>query len=354
MPARPRRFPYVQALRAIAALAVAFDHVAHDLLAASVGRVGAGLALLAACWNAMPWKAGVDVFFVISGFVIAHASTPLFGTRGGARRFLGRRLARIVPLYWAATTLFLAILALAPGAVHGALGGAGYVVRSYLFIPARRPDGLVEPVFGLGWTLDFEMLFYVVLAPFVRLPRGAAVAGVTLALALLVAAGRAGLVGGVALGTSANPIVFEFCAGMGLALLVGRVAVPAAARAVLAVAAVVVLALVPAGWPRPLAWGIPAVMLVAAATLGRDGGRHGAFERALERGGDASYALYLAHPFVMRPATLVWRHLAGVAAAAALPVALAELAVAQVAALLVHRFVERPLTRALRHRARIR
>ena len=344
---KPRRFPYVQALRAAAAMSVAFDHVAHDLLAATPVRGRAGVALLAACWHAMPWQAGVDIFFVVSGFVIVHATTPLFGTPRGPARFLFRRVARIVPLYWLATTLFLGVLLLLPGAVHGAVGGAGYVARSYLFIPARRPDGLVEPVFGLGWTLDFEMLFYVVLTPFVRLRRWRAVAGATLVLAALVEAGQAGLLPGTALGTWASPIVLEFCAGQGIALLVGRVHLSRAWRAVLVGAAIAGLALAPPGWPRPLAWGLPATGLVAAATLGRPT-RHGAFERMLERWGDASYALYLVHPFVMRPATMLWRHLARGGDAAALPLTAATLLAAQAAALLAHRRIERPLTQHIR------
>ena len=334
-------------------MSVAFDHVAHDLLAATPARWSAGIRLLAACWHAMPWQAGVDIFFVISGFVIAHATVPLFGTRGGPGRFLFRRVVRIVPLYWLATTLFLFVLLLLPGAIHGAVGGAGYVARSYVFIPARRPDGLVEPVFGLGWTLDFEMLFYVVLTPFVRLSRGAAVAGATLVLAALVAAGQAGLLRSVALGTWASPIVLEFCAGLGIALLVGRVRLGRASRAALVCAALAWFALAPPDWPRPLAWGLPAAGLVAAATLGRESAhgmseRRGAFERMLERWGDASYALYLVHPFVMRPATMLWRRVARGGDLAAFPMTLATLLAAQAAALLVHRRIERPLTRRLR------
>ncbi len=328
-------------------MAVAFDHVAHDLLAATPPRANARLRILGACWHAMPWQAGVDIFFVISGFVIAHATGPLFGTRTGPPRFLRRRLVRVVPLYWLTTTLFLAALLLLPGAINGTIGGAAYVAKSYLFIPARRPDGLVEPVFGLGWTLDFEMLFYVVLTPFVRLPRGVAVAGATLVLAALVAAGHAGVLRGAALGTWASPIVLEFCAGMGIALLVDRVGLARPVRAALVCAAIAGFAFAPVSLPRPLAWGVPAAGLVAAATLGRQR-PHGAFERMLERWGDASYALYLVHPFVMRPATLVWRHIARPGDAASLAFALAELVAAQLAALVLHRRIERPVTRALR------
>jgi exopolysaccharide production protein ExoZ len=313
--------------------------------------------VLAALWSALPWWAGVDVFFVISGFVIVHASAPLFGTPGGPARFLGRRLGRVVPLYWAATTLFLLVSHAAPGAVHGADGGPGYVLRSYLFIPARRPDGLVEPVFGLGWTLDFEMLFYVVLAPLLRLPRALAVAAATGLLGGLVAAGAAGLVGGVVWGTWASPIVGEFCAGMLVALGAERARLGRPARAALVVLAVAILAAAPAAWPRPLAAGGPAVLLLLAAISGGGASAHPGFERVGlervgERWGDASYALYLSHPFVMRPATLVWRHLwphlGRGGDAASLLCAAVELAAAQAVALLLHRRVERPLARRIR------
>ena len=52
-------------------------------------------------------SAGVDLFFVISGFIMVYAFERLFGQPGGTRIFLLRRLARIVPMYWAATTVFL-------------------------------------------------------------------------------------------------------------------------------------------------------------------------------------------------------------------------------------------------------
>ena len=104
-PPHRRLFPWVQALRAIAALAVAFEHNAMEVILG--GRDTNGL--LAAVYHVMPWSSGVDIFFVISGFVIVHASADLFAKPGGGGRFLHRRLTRIVPLYWLLTTLFLAM-----------------------------------------------------------------------------------------------------------------------------------------------------------------------------------------------------------------------------------------------------
>ncbi len=83
----------VQILRAVAALMVVWHHGRHEigLLAAR----GAGAAL--APETLLPWWAGVDLFFVISGFVIVHASRSLAGAPGGRGRFLAHRIARVVP-----------------------------------------------------------------------------------------------------------------------------------------------------------------------------------------------------------------------------------------------------------------
>lgn len=335
-----RRFGLVQGLRALAAGAVAFDHVAHDLVAAMPGA-----ALLAVLWHAMPWRAGVDVFFVISGFVIVHASGPLFGRRSGPARFLGRRLTRIVPLYWAATTLVLATLSLDRTLLHGSVGGIGYVVRSYLFIPAARPDGLVQPVLGLGWTLDFEMLFYVCFAPCVWLGRAGAVAAICAGFGCLVAAGRLGLLSGTAPTTWADPIVLEFCAGTLLALAADRVRLGRAVRAALVAVALAALAAAPDGVARVVGFGGPAVLLVAAATLKRPSRND---DRALlQRLGDASYATYLLHPFVMRPASVLLAH-AGRHRPPALLAAALVLVLVQAVAIAVHERLERPLLERLR------
>ena len=93
MTPRPKLFPWVQGLRAIAAFAVAFVHVANDAITA--GRDPRGW--IAAVSHTMPWGSGIDIFFVISGFIIVHASANLFAQPGGATRFLRRRLTRIVP-----------------------------------------------------------------------------------------------------------------------------------------------------------------------------------------------------------------------------------------------------------------
>ena len=340
--APPRRFPLVQALRALAAFSVALSHILYDALS-QAPHAGPVKAL----YKAMPWDAGVDIFFVISGFVIVHSSAGLFATQRGGRAFAVRRLARIVPLYWLMTSLFLAEMMTDPGAINGAIGGAAFILKSYFFIPCARPDGLVQPVLGPGWTLNYEMFFYMLFIPCIVFRRNRAVAAATALLAMFVLAGQFGLLHGVVLRTWSNPIILEFCAGMLLALLPGKFTLHAGFRAAVVIGALSLLHLQP-HWPRIFADGVPAASLVFAAITGKPAFSLPRLETWLVRLGDASYALYLAHPFVMRAGALLWQHLhrpGGVYAYIA-----CCLVAAQIAALVIHKFFERPATRWLRSR----
>lgn len=339
----------IQILRGVAALAVATQHALHDAgtLEARLGRPFLGL-------ERLPWNAGVDVFFVISGLIMVYASRELAGTPGASREFLGRRLARIVPLYWAATSVYLAIALVAPALLNREFVDPWYVLASYLFIPAARPDGLVQPFYPLGWTLNFEMLFYALFAAAVALPLRAASALVLALLAALVAAGAwlAPLPQPLAFWTDA--IVLEFAAGVALGLLRSEgVRLPAWACGVLAGAGLLGFGLVGDGLlpelPRAAGYGGPAALLVAAAALGPSAERRGGplvrFGAAV---GDASYALYLLHPFAIRLVReAFWRTgLAAVSGPA--PFVLTALAASILGAFVVFRFVERPLTRRAR------
>ena len=99
---------------------------------------------------------GVDLFFVISGFIMVYSSEDLFGARGAWRTFLTRRLVRIVPLYWLTTAITIPLMSLTVD-WQSLLG-------SYFFIPYRAPSNAIVPLHGVGWTLNLEMFFYVIFA----------------------------------------------------------------------------------------------------------------------------------------------------------------------------------------------
>jgi exopolysaccharide production protein ExoZ len=359
---RPVTFVGVQILRALAALMVVWHHARHeaDLLA---GR-GAWAALEPD--TLLPWWGGVDLFFVISGFVIVHASGRLYGAPGGRARFLAHRIARVVPLYWLVSLVFLLVALARPdllGEAASLIREPGALLASFLFWPASRPDGTVQPLYGLGWTLNYEAFFYVLFATGLGFGRRGAVAWLILALSLLVAlaAGLPGLP--VPIRFWADPIVLEFAAGAGLALAYRDGFRPGprirTGLALLGGLGLILSARILAGldgadgFVRPLLVGVPAALLVAAA-LGpeRDAAqvaRLPAPVRGLTALGDASYALYLVHPFALR---LVREGLLRTGLAPALQPwggMILMLLASAAAALIVHRFVERPLTVRVRN-----
>ncbi|RYE35250.1 MAG: acyltransferase [Hyphomicrobiales bacterium] len=337
----------MQVLRALAAFMVAIHHVQPD---AAVVAAHAGLSFTRS--DLLPWMAGVDIFFVVSGFIMVHASQDLFGRDGAAGLFLKRRLARIVPLYWTVTTVFLLVGLAVPAMLNSGVPSLQQIIGSYMFWPVFSTQGLVQPVYSLGWTLNYEMLFYALFAAGLMLPPRWTLPATALLLALLV--GTESLHGPLPLpfGFWGQPIVLEFAAGMGIAVLrqkglrlhgALRIAVALAGASLLVAAAHVPGA--DGAWSSVLWRGGGAVFLMLAAGCGREGIVPPWPVKALAAVGDASYALYLVHPFVIRGMREVVLRLG--LQSPALYIALA-LAGSVVAALLLHRFFEKPATRLAR------
>lgn len=341
----------LQALRALAAAMVLAGHA----IAEAEHYTGIPLAA-----GALPWTRGVDLFFVASGLLIAVSTRDLWAAPGGAGTFLVRRAIRVVPPYWLFTTLMLAVLVTAPGAAKDTTLDAGQAVSSYLFLPYARADGRIAPILSLGWTLNYEILFYGIVALALPLRRGPGLAAVVGALAALVAIGLLVRPEGTVARTWTNPIILEFAGGLLLAeaqAAWGRRIAPSLGRGALAVgvglALLVALDRVP-GLPRVVAAGLPAALVVAGPALWWRGAADARVPGALVALGDASFALYLSHRFVLRLATILLLPVlpAGVAGAWTYVAVVAVAALA--ASLIVHRAIERPMLAALRRRTRTR
>ncbi|WP_419829630.1 acyltransferase family protein [Methylobacterium sp.] len=348
----------IQILRAAAALMVVWHHARHE--SGMMAARGAGPTLDPG--TLLPWWGGVDLFFVISGFVIVHASGRLFGAPGGRARFLAHRVARVVPLYWLVSLIVLALAIARPdwlGEAAALVREPGTILAGFLFWPAARPDGTIQPLYGLGWTLNYEVFFYGLFALGLGFGRRGAVAWLALALVLLVSVGALVPALPVPVRFWANPIVLEFLVGAGLALAHREGLRPGSGvRLGLGVMGLLGLALAARllgddgsadGVLRPLLVGLPSALLVTAA-LGpaRDAAQVAALP-ALTRGlvilGNASYALYLVHPFALRLGREALLRLGLVPVLHPWGSVVVMLAGSVAAALLVHRFVERPLSR---------
>ena len=332
-PPGPRFCCQSRVLRALAALAV----VAYHALQWRGGGFDVG-------------RAGVDVFFVISGFIMWHVTSRVGTLRRGA--FLWRRFTRVAPLYWLAT--LGAPSRRRPGLACIPARGAARVApprpSPLAFVPHLDPRGLPFPTLPPGWTLDYEALFYVIFAAALAGPRswrGRLVVG-----ALIAVTAFGFLVPEPFYYLGANPMLLQFAAGVCLGIAIENGLTPArwvgAAMILAALAwwtAVQAVGLFTELW-RPLLWGGPAFLTVAGALgleLDPSAIRAPAWTaRAARVLGDASYAIYILH----LPATALVAHTLGYTRPwLFLPAAMA----ASIAAGLAGRaWVEKPLLERLR------
>ncbi|PWE80789.1 hypothetical protein XF30_32285 [Bradyrhizobium sp. SUTN9-2] len=295
---------------------------------------------------------GVDIFFVISGFIMwvtteARQMTPV--------DFWLRRIRRIVPLYWLFTSVIVVIGIIAPGLLAATKVTTTSAIQSYLFIPhyysnSAYPD-LIAPLLGPGWTLNYEMFFYLVfgicLLPSLFRNRLLIITSVFTTLAIV----------GACMNSSApiwivytNQLLMEFLFGlylgrsrrtleqlpfsMGFVLVCGS----------LCLAAVLFIRF---DYPRLVTFGLPAVGFVAGMIC---------LERALQNKpssiflffGDASYSLYLCHLFAIS-AVLFLARKTSISWYLSAPFAIA---LAFALAALVYTMCERPLIRLLAARER--
>ena len=228
-----------------------------------------------------------------------------FDTAGASLDFLRRRIIRIVPLYWIATTMMLASLIAAPQIIiHNGLD-LKHVVASYAFIPWPRADGQLFPIHALGWTLNYEMVFYAIFALALLLPLRAGLTTLVAIFALLILVGALVPERLFIVKFWGDPIIGEFLLGIGIAGLYlsgRRLSAPVAIALILGgIALAVVFFQITAYeyvW-RLITGGIPAGLIVMAAVLGPSL-RESFPVRLLAVGGDASYALYLTHSFTIK------------------------------------------------------
>ena len=336
------RLQNVQCLRAVAALLVIAVH--EPLFEARLfGTSWIG-------WLRVPGGTGVDLFFVISGFIMVTTMWSAFGGAGAARTFLARRIERIYPLYWLVTTAYLALHFALPAAVGLDPATPLDVAASYLLAPHGK-----DPVLVVGWTLQFEMAFYLVFTLALLFPRSRlpVVLG-GWALATLACAAVAARAPSAALSFLGSPLIFEFLVGAGIGAVVAsrRIVAPlallvAGAAGVAAVFAYTSpLAALPLPWFRALAVAPPmALVLAGAVGLELRGGWTG--PAWLARIGDASYSLYLSHGLGLGAVAVVAERLRIGGPAAHAAFVLCSYGAVVAVALALYRWVERPLLRRL-------
>ncbi len=297
---------HVQMLRAFAALFVVVTHSLHEVKEMLASR---GMHFDDKVY---PGDFGVDIFFILSGFIMAYVSRDAFAGKGASLDFLRRRIIRVAPMYWIMTLVVVAIVILAPKLMDNGTKDFTHWLGSFLFLPVERPsDGLVRPLLGIGWTLHYEILFYVLFAVALIWPVKKAIPGVIVAISTIVLAGLLLQPENPQLRFWSDPIMLEFAAGVGLGwAYLNGVRLNFARFWGLMYWGLLILAFAPAFtremeiW-RVVYYGIPAFIIVLACVLTKDVDRR-PIPPVLVQLGASSYTLYLTHPFVLGGLKVIW------------------------------------------------
>lgn len=297
---------------------------------------------------------GVDIFFVISGFIIWHTTSL---KHIDALTFVKNRVRRIVPLYWIVTTFYLAVVIFAPHLMQSGHFDLYHVAASYLFIPTPHPSNptMMWPLVVQGWSLNCEMFFYVLFGISLLLSRKVRLIAIeTCIIALIMLHYILSLPENSIIGFYSSSVMIEFAFGVALSYLTSMIR-PINVYVVLltmiaglcGLVMVAVFDLLPN--MRGVAYGIPCSLMVGGAVL---------YEKSfsiprlapLKLIGDSSYSLYLIHGSVLSALGRLALHLTVLTSLGMACFLLVGVSCAILAGLIVFQYIERPVLFALSSR----
>jgi exopolysaccharide production protein ExoZ len=329
----------LQALRGLAVLLVLLRHISvmenkydpHDSFLPEFGNAGAG---------------GVDLFFVISGFIMVTISRGRHQVPGGFREFLYRRAARIYPLYWIFSLVVFGVWLAQPAWVNQGSTQQIDLIGSFFLLPRALP-----PLLGQGWTLVHELYFYLMFAVCLLLPQRR--------LPTFLAGWSMALIFGwmfILSGTSAptiwilfHPFTAEFLLGAVSGLLVWHTSLGAGVAVFVAGCGALSVFLASPGSETASTTSVLLRGLIMASVV------HGAV--AIERGGrillprflanigEAAYSIYLSHILVISAVGRLWTPVAQPGLGDNVFIAIVMAAAAVGTGFGCHHFLELPLLR---------
>lgn len=307
------KFDSIELLRFVAATSVLFVHIP---------TIGAGYF-------------GVDIFFVISGFVM------MLSTEASAKSFLLKRAIRILPIYYALTIGVFLIAMWHPSLLANTTADLSHLVKSLLFIPFDKNGIGHYPILFLGWTLNYEMYFYVIFWAALMISRShrALISTVALVTIYLLCKGNRSL----PLAAYGNSIALEFALGM---LVYEFVVKKDAVKSIQICVPLLLVALTSAGFSesRFFQLGILSSLFVALTLVVL---KRVEIPRIVTLLGGSSYALYLTHPYIIQVFDKSTRWFSGTSLQAAAAIVLALL-LCNVAAIAIFVYLESPLLAYLR------
>ena len=294
---------------------------------------------------------GVDLFFVISGFIMIVTTRNMFGTPGASRTFLERRVLRIYPAYWIAMFAFILAAHVAPSVEHTSPVNAWTILTSMFLIPHKS-----GPIMFVAWSLQFEMYFYLVFSLALRFARERLRFFLAAWVALVLVCNVLSLgVNNLVVGLVGNPLTLEFVVGVGVGILVMQ------RRRLAPVTFLVTGAILSLGvaiyssrfdgfgthsldWFRVLA-ATPGMAMIVYGAVTLEETHGAAVSDFFVRLGDASYTTYLWHGMLLGAFTTACSHLHLRGLAGDLIFIVGGFAVVIAGSQLIYRLIEDPLMR---------
>ena len=245
---------------------------------------------------------GVHMFFLLSGYIMASICD------GDNAAFVRRRLIRIIPLYWTLTLALYTVAWKFPHLMNATQALPSELLKSLFFVPFAKSNGLYQPILFVGWTVNYEMFFYMMLSVAVLInKRRAALLGASIMITVMAIcslfAGRSAIAR-----FYSDSILLECVLGLATYYFVRYAAkrlTPAMKPALLivAISALIVLPSIEEFGilehiPAILRYGPASFVLIASvcllAVIGAD-----FKDGVIVLLGDASYVMYLTHAYVV-------------------------------------------------------
>lgn len=246
---------------------------------------------------------GVDIFFVISGFIM------MFVTEKENKFFFIKRLVRIIPLYWCLTILIFVISVFLPQYLNNTSDNFLHLIKSLLFIPFDKNGTGHFPVHFLGWSLNFEIIFYLLFASSLFLIKNFRALLVSILIILFVLISSFFSDKNFVFNVYSNTIILEFIFGIIIfyiwkkyqgTLNKSRLYIPTMILFLL-ISYLLIIGLFRPEFEhlnyRFIRFGFPSFLLVLYFILFLDNFK---FPKTLVLLGDSSYSLYLIHPFIIQ------------------------------------------------------
>lgn len=337
----------IQVVRGIASLLVVFFHATENY------RSNLNKEFLGGFFSF--GGAGVDLFFVLSGFIITYTSRNLLNERSNYSYFLQRRAIRIFPVYWIITAGFLLVQAALPALykTHFDYNWKNFL-STFLLLPGHFM------VNGVSWTLTNELFFYAlfIIAFFIRKRQWLFILITTYCLSIIAVylTGEHKSITTEWTNLVFFPMNIEFFLGVGIAVIVKRIpiqfAFPAAALGALLFLLSGVLEnngyrIFDHAFNRVIYYGIPAVLLIAGLTRYELGSKIVRPPALLLSLGDASYSLYLLHLPVMAAAAKLLTRYAATGTVFSHVMMLVMIVLVCSISILFFKYIEKPLIRFL-------